>query len=110
LIAADGTPKPALETFTAAAQDLDPRNPVLPDDAELARVPALELAYYVPAGAPVEVRTAGGDTFSVPLGADGWIEVPLDGAESVVALRASDAHGHAVDRTVRLGTASVEFD
>jgi hypothetical protein len=110
LIAADGTPKPALETFTAAAEDLDPRNPVLPDDAELARVPALELAYYVPAGAPVEVRTAGGDTFSVPLGADGWIEVPLDGAESVVALRASDAHGHAVDRTVRLGTASVEFD
>jgi Cellulase (glycosyl hydrolase family 5) len=110
LVAADGTPKPAFESFATAAEDLDPRNPVLPGDADVVRLPALELAYYVPAGAPVEVTTAGGDTFSVPLGADGWLEVPLEGRGPVVALRATDEHGHSVDRLVRLSPSSVEFN
>ncbi len=111
LIDESGSPKPALESFTETAEGLDPRNPVLPGDAKLARVPALELAYHVPAGAPVEVTTGGGESFSVPLGADGWLEIPVDApAGSVIALQASDQHGHSVDRLVRLSPSSVEFD
>src|SRR5262245_13714767 len=55
LLAEDASPKPALASFAASAQRLDARNPVLPDTAQVARVPALELAYYVPAGTPVDV-------------------------------------------------------
>ena len=50
LLSTDGSPKPALETFTVSAQRLDGRDPVLPENAEVARVSALELAYYVPVG------------------------------------------------------------
>ena len=77
LVAEDGSTKPAYERFAAVASTLDPRNPVLPSGADVARVPALELAYYVPAGAPVAVETDTGETFSVPLGEDGWLDVPV---------------------------------
>lgn len=111
LIAEDGSPKPGFDRFAEAAGGLDARNPVLPDDVELVRVPALEIAYYVPAGSPIEIRVAEEQPFSVPLGADGWLEVPLEadrGAE--VTLRATDQHGHSVERIVELSPSSVELD
>jgi Cellulase (glycosyl hydrolase family 5) len=110
LVDSSGEPKPAYERFSAVASNLDPRNPVLPPDAEVARVPALELAHYIPAGAPVEVTTDNGETFSVPLGEDGWLDIPVKGDGPVVALSATDEFGHAVQRLVRLSSSSVEFD
>lgn len=110
LVAESGAPKPAYARFTTVAGNLDPRNPVLPDDAEVARVPVLELAHYIPAGAPVEIRTGAGETFSVSLGDDGWLDVPVDGDGPIVSLRATDEHGHSVARLVRLSSSSVEFD
>ncbi len=108
LVAEDGALKPAYERFATVAASLDPRNPVLPDDAAVARVPALELAHYVPAGAPVAVETDAGETYSVPLGEDGWLEVPVDDVGSQVSLRASDEFGHAIERVVRVGTPNVD--
>jgi len=110
LIASDGTPKPSYERFAAVAENLDPRNPVLPGDSEVARVPALELAHYIPAGAAVEVSTEAGETFSVSLRGDGWLDVPVDGGGPVVSLRITDEYGHTVSRLVRLSPSSVEFD
>jgi hypothetical protein len=110
LVADDGTAKPAFDRFAAIAADLDPRNPVLPEDAVVARVPALELAHFVPAGAPVEVTVGTGETVSVPLGADGWLDVPLEGGGPVIPLLATDEHGNRVDRIVRLGSESIEAD
>jgi hypothetical protein len=109
LIAADGTPKPSYTRFAALAAELDPRNPVLPSDAEVARVPALELAHYVPAGAPIAVTTSAGESASVPLGEDGWLDVPISGDGPEISLTAADEHGHEVERVVQLGSPSVEF-
>jgi hypothetical protein len=104
LISADGTPKAGLARFRAAAAALDARNAVVPDDAEVARVPALELAYHTPAGAPVEVSVDGDPSLSVPLGEDGWLEVPLDAVAhaSTVSLEASNATGQSVSRTLEI--------
>jgi hypothetical protein len=110
LIAADGTPKPSYARFAALAAELDPRNPVLPSDAEVARVPALELAHYVPAGAPIEVTTSTGKSVSVPLGEDGWLDVPISGDGADISLTVADEHGHSVERVVEIGAPSVEFD
>lgn len=105
LIAEDGSPKPALERFTEAAAELDARNPVLPGDAKVARVPALELAYYTPAGDPIQVSIDGNPALSVPLGADGWLEIPLEaGADTTLTMVLTDAHGHSVERVVELRT------
>jgi hypothetical protein len=103
LLAEDGSPKPALERFTVSARRLDARNPVLPGSADVARVPALELAYYVPAGTPVDVTVDGVVKPAVPLEKDGWLDVPLPNAQpGTVDLRLTDPHGHAVTRTVQL--------
>jgi hypothetical protein len=56
------------------------------------------------------VTTDSGKTFSVPLGDDGWLDVPVDGDGPVVALSATDEFGHAIRRLVRLSSSSVEFD
>ena len=99
----DSSPKPALERFAETAQRLDARNPVLPESAEVARVPALELAYYVPAGTPVDVTVDGVLTPAVPLERDGWLDVPLvDPRRDTVDVRVTDPHGHAVTRRVEL--------
>ena len=91
----DSSPKPALERFAAAAQRLDARNPVLPESAEVARVPALELAYYVPAGTPVDVTIDGVTERRRPLERDGWLDVPLGTPRSdTLDLRVTDPHGH----------------
>ena len=64
---------------------------------------ALELAYYVPAGTPVDVTVDGIPTPPVPLERDGWLDVPLaDPGRDTVDVRVTDPHGHAVTRTVRL--------
>jgi hypothetical protein len=111
LIAADGSPKPGLERFGEGAASLDSRNPVLPDDAELARVPALELAYHSPAGSEIEVSVGDGEQVLVPLGSDGWLEVPLEETSGpVVDVRATDSHGNSVVRTVRLSPETVELN
>jgi hypothetical protein len=112
LVAAGGTPKPGLARFRAAATVLDPRNPVVTDDAEVARVPALELAYHTPAGALIEIRVEGGARLTVPLGPDGWLEVPLADlpAASSVALEATNRHGLSVSRTLAIVPASVEAE
>jgi hypothetical protein len=104
LLADDEAPKPALGAFAAAAARLDARNPVLPEDVEVARVPALELAYHVPAGTPIDVRVEGAPVVSVPLDPDGWLDVPVDDAAGVeaVGVRATDVYGHSVSRTVHL--------
>ena len=103
LLSEDGSPKPALERFTISARQLDARNPVLPESVEVAHVPALELAYYVPAGTPVDVTVDGVRESTVPLEKDGWLDVPLpDGRSGTVDVRLTDPHGHAVTRTVQL--------
>jgi polysaccharide biosynthesis protein PslG len=99
----DGSPKPVLETFTAAASELDARNPVLPADADTARIPALELAYSTAAGDPIAVAIGGSESVSVPLREDGWIEVPLENRTgSVLEVQATNPHGQAVQRVVEL--------
>jgi hypothetical protein len=66
-------------------------------------VPALELAYYVPAGTPVDVTVDGVVEPAVPLERDGWLDVPLPEARpDSVDVRLIDPHGHAVTRTVQL--------
>ena len=103
LLREDASPKPALETFAASARQLDGRNPVLPGSAEVARVSALELAYYVPAGTPVDVTVDGEREPAVPLERDGWVEVPLDGLpRDELDVRVTDPHGHAVTRRLEL--------
>ena len=103
LLSNDGSPKPALETFTVSAQRLDGRDPVLPENAQVARVPALELAYYVPAGTALDVVVDGEREPAVPLERDGWVEVPLDGRpRDELDVRVADPHGHAVTRTLQL--------
>jgi hypothetical protein len=103
VLSEDGTPKPAYETFTASAAELDGRNPVVPDEADIVRVPVLELAYSTPAGDPITVSIDGNDAVSVPLGRDGWIEVPLqEPTGTVLELQATNAAGQAVNRTVEL--------
>jgi hypothetical protein len=106
----DSTPKPALATFAAAARRLDGRHPVLPESVEVARVPALELAHYVPAGTPVDVTVDGAEAAAVPLEQDGWLEVPLNDPESdELDLRATDPHGHSVSRSVRIRPEAIEL-
>lgn len=107
----DGSPKPALERFTLAAADLDARNPVLPDDADLVRVPVLELAYSTPAGDPIDVAIDGAESASVPLGQDGWIEVPLENRTSaVLELVATNQHGQAINRVVQLRDFTIDLN
>ena len=111
LIEPDGLPKPGLARFREAATALDPRNPVVPADAEVARIPTLEVAYHAPAGAPVEVSIDGTAPFTVPLGEDGWVEVPLpETAESALTLDVTTESGNSVRRRVELSPASLEFD
>ena len=111
LLSEDSAPKPALESFAAAAQRLDGRNPVLPESVEVARVPALELAYYVPAGTPVDVTIDGAPAPAVPLEQDGWLEVPVeDTGRDTLDVHLSDPHGHSVSRTVRIGPEPIELD
>jgi cellulase (glycosyl hydrolase family 5) len=105
LIAEHGSPKPALERWTDAAGKLDARNPVLPGDADVARVPALELAYATPPGGPIEVSIEGERSFSVPLEADGWVEIPLDASAGMrLTMMLSDTHGQSVERLVQLSS------
>lgn len=112
LLREDSVPKPALASFAATARRLDGRNPVLPESVEVARVPALELAYYVPAGTPVAVSIDGARSQAVPLERDGWLEVPLeDPTPDSLDLRMTDPHGHSVSRTVRIGEPNtIEFE
>jgi hypothetical protein len=98
-----GVLKPAFHTFRGAARALDAGNPILPAGSDSALVPALELAYRVPVGAPVRVTLSPGLSTSVPLRRDGWLEVPLaEGDAGAVELRAEDAHGNAVSHTITL--------
>jgi hypothetical protein len=110
LVSDDAAPKPALESFAATAARLDARNPVLPETVEVARIPALELAYHVPAGTPIDVTVDGAPGLAVPLEPDGWLEVPVDEEQpsaGVLDVRATDAYGHSVSRTVHLGDAEL---
>jgi len=111
VISEDGSPKPAFETFAAAAGELDARNPVLPRNAEVARVPVLELAYSTPAGDPIEVAIEGAEVASVPLGEDGWIEVPLQNRTATLfELVAVNPHGQAINRVVELRDVTIDVN
>jgi Cellulase (glycosyl hydrolase family 5) len=111
LLDENGSPKPALETFTAAAASLDARNPVVPEDVDVARVPVLELAYSTPAGDPISVEIDGAAPATVPLGVDGWIEVPLENRTgTVLALQAVNPHGHAVNRSIEFQDGTVDLN
>jgi hypothetical protein len=102
LIDAEGQPKPALGRFAAAARRLDAQDPVVPRGVKRVRVPALELAYYIPAGTSIEVHVLGARPFSVPLQRDGWLELPLDHVHaSTVRIWATDGRGHFVNWVVR---------
>jgi hypothetical protein len=50
---------------------------------------------------------------AVPLEPDGWLEVPVEdrprGGEAL-GVRATDAYGHSIFRTVRLGPETIEVD
>jgi hypothetical protein len=103
LLQEDGTPKPAFARFAAAAEPLDARNPVVPEGVEVVRVPALELAHFVPPGTPIDVLVDGARSHAVRLETDGWVEVPVEGsARDTVDIRVTDPHGNSVSRTVRL--------
>jgi Cellulase (glycosyl hydrolase family 5) len=111
IIGEDGSPKPAFETFAVAAGGLDARNPVLPPDADLARIPALELAYSTQAGDPIAVAVEGAEAVSVPLREDGWIEVPLQKrADAVLQIQATNPHGQAIHRIVELRDFTLDLD
>ena len=111
LLQEDSGPKPALQAFAETAQGLDGRNPVLPESAEVARVPALELAHYVPTGTPIGVTVDGAEKPAVPLEQDGWLEVPVDDAtQDALDVLVTDPHGHSVARTVRLGAETIEVN
>jgi len=102
LIDAQGRAKPALARFAAGAQRLDAQDPVVSHDTKRVRVPALELAYYMPTGSPIEVHMLGESPFSVRLGRDGWLDLPFDHVStSTVRIWATDGRGHFVDWTVR---------
>jgi hypothetical protein len=104
LIADDGRPKPALAAFSRAARRLDARNPLVADGVRRVQIPALELAYHVPAGSPIEIRATGAAPFSVPLGRDGWLVVPIRGrpdSDRSVTVWATDGHGTWIRRVVR---------
>jgi hypothetical protein len=104
LLGGDGSPKPALARFAEVAERVDGRNPLLPEDVEVARVPALELAFHTPAGTPIQVTIDEAEEVAVTLERDGWLHVPVEGRSGeVLGLRATDPHGHSVVRTVRLG-------
>jgi hypothetical protein len=105
LLGEDGSPKPALARFAEVAERVDGRNPVLPENVEVARVPALELAFHTPAGTPIQVTIETGEEIAVPLDRDGWLDVPVDDRRpgEVLGVRATDPYGHSVARTVRLG-------
>jgi hypothetical protein len=111
IIGEDGSPKPAFETFAVAAGGLDARNPVLPPDADLARISALELAYSTRAGDPIAVAVEGAEAVSVPLGEDGWIEVPLQKRmDAVLQIQATNPHGQAIHRIVELRDFTLDLD
>jgi hypothetical protein len=112
LVRGDGSPKPALARFAEVAERVDGRNPLLPEDVEVARVPALELAFHTPAGTPIQVTIDEAEEVAVPLERDGWLDVPVDGRSGeVLGVRATDPHGHSVVRTVRLGgRGAIEVD
>jgi Cellulase (glycosyl hydrolase family 5) len=106
----DGTPKPAFATVTATAQGLDARNPVVPTGADVARVPALELAYSTAAGEPIAVEIQGADPATVPLGIDGWIEVPLKNRTgTTLEMQATNSHGQAINRVIELRDATIDL-
>jgi Cellulase (glycosyl hydrolase family 5) len=111
VVAEDGSPKPAFATFAAAAERLDSRNPVLPPDTEVARLPALELAFSTPAGEPIAVDLQGAESATVPLGEDGWIEVPLAGIrQPILALEATNPSGQAINRRLELRDATFDLE
>jgi hypothetical protein len=112
LLREDGSAKPALARLAEVAVRVDGRNPVLPEDVQVARVPALELAFHTPAGTPIQVTIERGGEVAVPLAHDGWLDVPVDGRPGeVLGVRATDPYGHSVSRTVRLGSReTIELD
>jgi hypothetical protein len=111
VLAEDGSPKPAFETFTSAARELDARNPILPSGADRVRVQALELAYSTPAGDAIGVAIEGAESVSVPLGEDGWIEVPLKNRTgTVLEMTATNPHGQAINRLVELRSDTVDLN
>jgi hypothetical protein len=102
LLSEDGSAKPAFASFERSARRVDPRNPVIPADATVARLPALELAFHTAAGSAIDVEIAREPELTVPLEPDGWIEIPVDGETgNLVHVRATDQYGHAISRLVR---------
>ena len=107
----DGSPKPAFETFATAGGELDARNPIVPADAGSVRVPTLELAFSTPAGDPITVTVEGAPAVSVPLGQDGWIEVPLrQSTGTLLEVQATNSAGQAVTRMVELRNTVVDVN
>jgi hypothetical protein len=106
LIAGDGRAKPALAAFSRAARRLDARNPLVADGVRRVHIPALELAYHVPPGSPIEIRASGKTLFSVRLGQDGWLDVPIGGTREggtrrpTLTVWATDGHGNWIKRVV----------
>jgi Cellulase (glycosyl hydrolase family 5) len=103
LIAANGRPKRALAAFSHAARRLSVRQPLVADDAGRVYVPALELAYRAPPGSSIQIQGVRAYSFSVHLGRDGWLNVPLTGAAGgpLIAFRADDGQGNSIWRFVR---------
>ncbi len=101
LIATDGRAKPALAAFSRAARRLSVREPLVADDAGRVYVPALELAYRTPAGSAIQIQGVRPISFSVHLRKDGWLNVPLTGADGpLIAFRAVDGNGDSIWRFV----------
>ena len=83
---------------------------MLPPEEGVVKLPALELAFHTPGGAPIDV-TVNGTPSEVLLGADGWLEVPLpEGLPSVLTVQASDRTGHSIERVVQLEGGRIELD
>lgn len=102
LIAVDGRAKPALAAFSNLAHRLSARQPVVTDDAGRVFVPALELAYYAPAGSSILIQGLQPYPFAVHLRRDGWLNVPLKGAPGpTIAFRADAGNGNRIWRFVQ---------
>jgi hypothetical protein len=108
----------AWSVFRGEAVAFDPRNAVVPvapgTTSAMVQVPALELRYAVPAGAPVTVSysiraagsQAGAGTEAATMGADGWVpfvvHLPRGADPATVSVAVRDASGASLRRTLRV--------
>jgi hypothetical protein len=117
LLEENGAVKPSFARFAKLAKEVDARNSItaVRGTGPLVRVSALEIGYYAGVGSPIGLTYRVFDRGrlievaqpQVPMGIDGWFSFrtkfrPVAGRAYRVTVRAGDANGNAVDRTLTL--------